>query len=146
MHLTLHFLGEVKDNKIKSLTEQIHSVAKNFSPFTLHLNGFGAFSNETRPRVIWIGLGGEIVLLKNLQSSITPLLTGFGYTEEDQVYSPHITIGRNPTAKIQWEKLRNKVAISPMEWVIQNIVLFQSQFTPEGVRYTVLEEFPFLNK
>lgn len=84
------------------------------------------------------------MLLKNLQASLTPLLMGFGYTEEDQVFSPHITIGRNPTDKIDWENLRDKIVISPMEWVIQNVVIFQSQFTPEGVRYTVLEEFPFL--
>jgi 2'-5' RNA ligase len=146
MHLTLHFLGEVEGDQIHTLQERIHSVTNTLSPFTLCLDGYGAFPNESRPRVIWIGIGGEYMLLKELQASLAPLLKDFGYEEVDQVYSPHITIGRNPIDKIQWEELRLNIAIKPIDWMVENIVLFQSQFTPQGVVYTVLDKFPLIQK
>ena len=40
------------------------------SPFRLTIGGLGAFPNLRRPRVLWVGIGGEVDKLVALQQRI----------------------------------------------------------------------------
>ena len=55
-HLTLKFLGEVKENDIPRISKCLEDVAANFSPFSLHSTSPGGFPNIKLPKVIWLGV------------------------------------------------------------------------------------------
>ena len=55
-HLTLKFLGDVKQDSIPDVCNAINNVAIKQKPFTLEFGGIGTFPNFSRPRVLWIGL------------------------------------------------------------------------------------------
>lgn len=144
VHLTLHFLGEVEKHRLPALRERIESViSKQSTSFVLSLQGWGAFPNESRPRVIWLGVGGELAPLINIQNTLSPQLKEFGYAEADKGYSPHITLARQPEQPIDWQNIRFQIPISAKEWKVESVNLYQSHMLPGGVKYEVLEKYPF---
>ena len=69
MHLTLRFLGDTPFDRRPAVQAALDAVAAAHVPFDLHLTGVGCFPNPRRPRVVWVGLGGdEAALLAALTS------------------------------------------------------------------------------
>ena len=58
-HLTLAFLGNVSDNRLPALSRIVDCVGGACPPFSIKAGPLGAFPNDRRPRVIWLGLEGE---------------------------------------------------------------------------------------
>ena len=56
IHLTLKFLGEVKDDKVPGLCNIIKDVAGQFENFDLEIQQLGYFGGKSA-RVLWIGTG-----------------------------------------------------------------------------------------
>ena len=56
LHITLKFLGEVPDEKVKKVVELLGSVTKDIKPFIMSLHGLGCFPNPRSARVLWIGM------------------------------------------------------------------------------------------
>ena len=52
------------------------------------------FPNPRRPRVLWVGLEGDLNALAGLQAAVEQAVTGLGYAAEERPFSPHITLGR----------------------------------------------------
>ena len=50
--------------------------------------------NPRSPRVAWVGLGGDVPTVRNLQKRIDRSLVPLGFTPEKREFSPHLTIGR----------------------------------------------------
>ncbi len=90
LHITLKFLGEVKESSIKEISERLSGI--NSEPFSVSVEGIGSFPSKKRPRVIWVGINrgyDEILLLKKkIDVSLSPM---FG---SEKRFSPHITIAR----------------------------------------------------
>jgi 2'-5' RNA ligase len=114
-------------------------------PFTITLHGFGGFPNVTRPRVVWIGLGGDRERLVALQKDVEDLLASIGILREDRPFHPHLTLGRNRAREFQtsfrgltadWER----EASDPFE--VREVVLFRSDLKPGGPVYTRLTVMP----
>ena len=55
IHITLKFLGEVREEKIEEIFQVIEKITAKIGPFTLKIEGTGAFPNFASPRVIWMG-------------------------------------------------------------------------------------------
>ena len=70
MHLTLKFLGNVEPAQVDGLVEALRRPAA-VSPFRIWLSGLGVFPNERRPRVLWVGLDGDLASLRELQEKIS---------------------------------------------------------------------------
>ena len=60
MHLTLRFLGEIDPDMVTGLDEILKTAAHEVRPFKIALSGLGAFPGLARPRVIWVGVDGEL--------------------------------------------------------------------------------------
>jgi len=86
-HLTLKFLGEISEEKIKEVQERLAKV--NFKVFDSHLGEFGVFS-EKFVSLIWIKLGGKGIF--ELQKTIDDTLEGL--FKQEKRFMSHITIAR----------------------------------------------------
>ena len=94
MHLTLIFLGEVKEDFLNMVKVQLTSMAKTAKPFDANLSGLGAFPSQKSPRIIWLGIDKGKNEIIDLQSKVEKSLIVIGYKPEDRKFHPHLTVGR----------------------------------------------------
>jgi RNA 2',3'-cyclic 3'-phosphodiesterase len=56
IHLTLKFLGEIKENRIPCIAEAVRKTADDHPAYTLTLGALGVFPSRRVPRIIWVGV------------------------------------------------------------------------------------------
>ncbi len=136
MHLTLRFLGETAVTKLSAVKQAIDRAAASQAPLTLVLNETGCFPNANRPRVIWLGLAGEIAALAALKANLDERLIPLGWQKEERPFQAHLTVGRvketGSVRTVEWRVMVQQVAIP-----VTAVHLIESQLTPQGPIYTV---------
>ena len=144
LHLTLHFLGEVQPDRLEDLEKTLRDGCRGFGGFPLHLEGLGAFPSRQRPRTLWIGVGGRIDRLRELEKRLRPRVTDLGIPLEDREYRPHITLARDPRGPVQLPAPEEGRGLpdSGREWQATELVLFQSVLQRGGAVHTPLARFP----
>jgi 2'-5' RNA ligase len=94
LHLTLAFLGETPEEKIKDLLGIIDGV-KN-PPFDVFFNRTGCFTHS-RKELWWIGAdpsGPGLLTLKDIHGRLNAGLKNAGFPIDERPFSAHITLGR----------------------------------------------------
>jgi len=141
IHLTLRFLGETNSIQQESLARQLKQVTLRQAAFSLALGGIGCFPDFRKPSVVWLGVGGELERLQQLQAQIERLAQTAGFVAEKRPFSPHLTLGRaqRDTSPVELrragEALKNfQSEIDP--FLVTQIVHMQSELRPEGARHT----------
>ncbi len=136
MHLTLRFLGDTPTGRLDALAEMLDAVAAQRRSFRLQLGPLGVFPDERRPRVIWVGLDGEVQQAAALQKALDVALVPLGWQPEGKPFSPHLTLGRvkrdNDRIRLPWGK-----GVAPAAFTVREITLMESQLRPQGPLYTV---------
>ena len=143
IHLTLKFLGEIDPAILPRLSGALRALPP-AAPFTLRLEGMGAFPNLVRPRVIWCGLEGDRPALLQLQERVETECVQAGFERENRHFQPHLTLGR-VQGKRNLQPLLDyiKIATSPKcEFVVDHYRIYRSTLTPQGAIYDVLESIP----
>jgi len=147
IHLTLKFLGNVKKADIEKVGEAIYESVKEYSPITLRAKGIGAFPGIKRPRVIWVGISGQLDLLVGLQKTLDEKLEAIGFPKENRPFRGHLTLGR-VKAKIDPKRfcdaLNELVRFESETFVADRIILFKSELKPTGAVYTKLVDASLL--
>jgi 2'-5' RNA ligase len=93
-HMTLAFLGEVRDGDLSRLLERVASSVAGYPPCDLHFQGLGAFPSPGRPRVVWAGLPAQQpALLEEIQRGVSGAAAKAGYPSDER-FHPHVTLGR----------------------------------------------------
>jgi 2'-5' RNA ligase len=143
MHITLAFLGEQPQQALARL-EQIGAAAASTShPGTLCVGSPGSFGPRRAPRVLWVGLEGDIARLQQLQANLANGLKQHGFPVEERAFSPHITLARrrdraDSALPPAWPPPDQPKAIkAPLE----HLTLFQSELSRAGAHYTRLMQF-----
>ena len=91
IHLTLKFLGNIPETKIVDITQSITQASALTYQFELELQGLGAFPNIRSPRVVWVGVSGDIPSVVSLQRKVDQSLVPLGFSPEKREFSPHMT-------------------------------------------------------
>ncbi|MBI3317167.1 MAG: RNA 2',3'-cyclic phosphodiesterase [Candidatus Omnitrophica bacterium] len=142
VHVTLHFFGNTDSEKIPALESLIQSCSEPFPAFNLNLENLGCFPNTLKPRVLWLGLGGETERLTQLQKNISQALETRGFEIEKRPFVPHATLARCPRVdpsiseglkSLRLEKTRSKS--------FHHLILFESHRGPEGSLYEEVQRF-----
>jgi len=135
MHITLCFLGETAVSKLEAITQTMDKVAQNKAPISLRLNGTGCFPNAKRPRVVWVGLTGQVAELATIKQELDTGLAVLGWKMEKRRFKPHLTLGRvkdvQKLREVSWEVDVQEVVVG-----ITAVHLIESQLTREGPIYT----------
>src|SRR4030042_1106219 len=103
IHVTLKFLGSIKQSMLQPIQNVVEGVCHNTAVFNLSLSGLGFFPGPRKPRVLWIGMGGDLEELARLQSAIDSGLSRLGFEAGKREFSPHITLGRLDAARLPQE-------------------------------------------
>ena len=141
IHLTLKFLGNIAAAKISDVTGAIEQASRGFSPLSLEVKGLGVFPNFQRVRVVWVGVGGDVDRLKQLQQRIDSNLVPLGFARESRPFTPHLTLARvrEKATPTEQQHLGQLIAGARFEtahrFTAESINLMQSQLTTEGAIY-----------
>lgn len=145
IHITLKFLGDVQDEKIKPIKDIIKDAVKGISSFNLKLKSSGVFPNKNYIRVVWIGIQ-DSDNLKKIARNIDEEIFKLGFKKENRDFSAHLTLGRVKTAKnkdILLKKVEEYTDFDFGTQEVKSIKLKKSELTPSGPIYTTLEEIGF---
>nr|MBN1228611.1 RNA 2',3'-cyclic phosphodiesterase [Anaerolineae bacterium] len=146
IHLTLKFLGDVETEAVDRISGAIQDCASQVTPFAMGIEGFGCFPHTRRPRVIWLGITGDLEQLKTLQASIEQATTQLGFEPENRDFSPHLTLGRikHPVTSNDLEDICEFLDTTEVEqlaeWRVSSVSLIRSQLKPDGAIYTRISE------
>jgi len=139
-HLTLKFLGEIPENNIEKVKEQLKKIE--FEKFSVNLENIGVFPNENYMRVAWIGINPKEKVIE-LQKSIEDSLIEFNF-KKDFKFHPHITLARVKFVKNKpnfVDSLKKIKVDKNKKLMVKNFKLIKSALTPEGPVYEDLEIF-----
>jgi RNA 2',3'-cyclic 3'-phosphodiesterase len=92
LHITLKFLGDVKEEQVKRLCEDADNVVKKHSRFSFTLDGVGYFGKRNDIRVVWVGVKDGMEALQKLMKEMQESLNYVRKDEHEPV--PHLTIAR----------------------------------------------------
>lgn len=146
IHLTLKFFGNVSENDIAGIMETVGEKTKDVRPLALNVGTVGAFPNFKRPRVIWLGISGEVERLSVLQKEIDTDLETLGFQKETRGFRPHLTLGRvkSPKEVKGLSKItEEEKSYAAGSFIAGGLTLFKSDLAPKGAIYTKLAYFPF---
>ncbi len=143
IHLTLKFLGNINPADIENIGGAMSDAAGDCAPFTLTVGGIGFFPGIKRPRIIWVGLGGEIQVLLNLQRNLADRLATVGFPKEKRSFKAHLTLGRirqavDPSEIGQAVQLFSDSGTQKM--TADRVILFKSDLKPTGAVYSRLKK------
>src|SRR4030042_6849797 len=94
IHLTLKFLGNISPQKVAEITRVMEEASQGVNPFQLEVTEVGAFPNMRQPRVLWVGIRGEVDKLVAWQQHIDNGLVPLGFAKETRAFTPHLTLAR----------------------------------------------------
>ena len=142
IHLTLRFLGQISPAQSREAIAHLQLAGPKFTPFPLELGALDCFPNPRRPRIIWIGLQGDLATLLALQHSIAQTLSGLGDHQEDKPFQPHLTLGRVKPGSHRPEPvgdlLRHASLPRLLPWQVRSVQLMRSELNPGGAVHSVL--------
>ena len=125
LHITLEFLGEILPDRIMVLREVMQKAVSNCGPFRLRIGGLGAFSSWKRPHTLWTAVSGDFSDLQRLQIILHNGLKQEGFSLEERLFKPHITLASRPEwGEKDFSLLKNKVL---GEWQVRELILFESK-------------------
>jgi len=112
------------------------------SPLTLSLSGAGYFPKGSHPRVLWIGLNPDNMLLQ-LQSKIERAVQTAGIPGDERPFTPHITIARTKEGgrqeTIEFAKRHASFCSPPFQ--ADSFHLYRSTFCNQSVAHSILSSY-----
>jgi RNA 2',3'-cyclic 3'-phosphodiesterase len=157
LHITLKFIGEQTPEQTEAIAERLRRIES--AAFEIRAGGYGFFPTAKAPRVFWIGIhaGPELAALAEI---IDVAVAELGIPREDRPYSPHLTLaragGRSGSPKRRkgdgpnavFEVLEKRLAamgeLDFGKMTAREFILYQSQLSPKGSKYTNLQRFPLI--
>jgi 2'-5' RNA ligase len=146
IHLTLKFFGTIAESDVANISRVVEDTTSTIAPFTLGIKRVGAFPDVKRPRVLWLGMDGDVDILIRLQKEVDAELHKYGFEKEDRPFRPHLTLARikDPRGLIGLAKIMEKREnYEAGSFSAAGLNLFKSELTPKGAVYTKLAYFPF---
>jgi len=149
IHLTLKFFGDISGGDVANIATVVGKAAEGERPFSLAIGDVGVFPDPHRPRVLWIGMNGDVERLQVFQKGIEQALLQIGFPSEERPFRPHLTLGRIRTSKGLTglaRALEKGEESTAGRFIASGLSLIQSELTPGGAIYTKLKWFPFSGK
>ncbi|MBF88379.1 MAG: RNA 2',3'-cyclic phosphodiesterase [Candidatus Marinimicrobia bacterium] len=148
IHLTLRYIGPTVNSEIKKINNILENIVKDFREFSLEIKGTGIFPKIQRPRIIWLGINGNLSKLSDLESYINKILSQNGYPSDNfNNFIPHITLGRIRYPQTTTPDLTSflNASYNPVKFKVQKISLFRTETIGSGPIYSLLGTHYFSN-
>ncbi len=142
-HITLAFLGMTEESRLPTLIREIEESLVGQEQLSLILGENGCFPHSQAPKVLWVGISGDVERLCALASRFDKLLIH----HLPEKFRPHITIAtiKEKTSRrerqVIAERFLAKRLKKPIWFTVSEVVLYQSKLTASHAVYTKLATF-----
>ncbi len=139
LHVTVKFLGNTDVSWIAPIGPLLDEIASCTAAFNVTLRGLGVFPKPSRPSVIWTGMTPPEPVV-SLAHAVERALVEFGFAPEPRAFQAHVTVARvkhRPPPELS-ALLDRHAETEFATFPVDQIVLMQSELSPEGPRYTPL--------
>ncbi len=156
-HLTLHFIGETPPERGELVRLGLGSAVARHTAFSLETGDLGVFPHFGKPRVLWLGLIGEVDRLAALQTELGKHLEKLDFEVDSRLSHPHITLGRvrdDPPANLgaQVQQAFNEpeigwtVAETGGPFEVTEVLLIRSYLKRDGAWHEPIARYPLVRK
>lgn len=149
LHLTLKFIGEVRDEKADGVADALVRAAGKLRPFDIRFSQVGAFPSLRGPRLVWLGveLTGDLRFVKH---DLEHVFSEVGIERETRAFHPHVTLGRvegngRAGAFRELERLARQIEVDDT-YRVTHIDLMRSRLRPGGPEHTPYKVAPLGRK
>jgi 2'-5' RNA ligase len=138
IHLTLKFFGNVAVDRIPAISAAAERAVSGAAPFKIEIGNTGVFPRPSRPQVLWIGVSDPSGKLSVLQHHIETECATIGFSKEARDYRPHLTIARlrKPESARRLADAHMQMTFEPIAVKLNEVILFRSELSSKGSRYT----------
>ena len=143
MHLTLKFLGEIRDQELMDICNVVRDVAARHQAFDFAVKEVGHFGDRSA-RVLWVGAGLDCPELRRLQEDLETALATAGWPKEGRKFSGHLTLCRvrNTKAGLKLARITERYKDVDLGTVrCAAVCVYQSTLRPDGPIYTLLGHY-----
>jgi 2'-5' RNA ligase len=140
LHITLQFLGQVASNRLKDLYDMFLHLIEDIGKQVFKEAELTVYPLD-EPKLIWVSLKHSKEL-KKLVKKLRFQLAEMGINVEKRDFKAHITLGRikNPLMKPHIRTIY-ECDFELDNINVEEVVLFESNFTKSGVKYRNLNNY-----
>lgn len=140
-HLTLAFLPKVAETDVEKLARALRGVSRHTAPFTLALDGAGAFPDVTRARDLHQRATTGTIDIGCLAARVRTAIQRSGLTHDPRRFAAHLTVARvrKPHDVTQWWRVVDTFLLPP--FVVDSFGLYSSVLHQSGAEHTLIESF-----
>lgn len=138
IHLTLKFIGEVKEELLPEIIDELEFV-KSYSSFNCEVSRFGFFFRDNQPKILWCNLETDESIV-SLAAELNRRLSKFGIEAEKRKYKGHLTLLRiKERTKEDFIKKYREYKFNLIKFNSNKIALIRSMLSPKGSEYKTLK-------
>ena len=140
IHLTLKFLGEVRDRELPEICQIVTNVADVYKPFSIDVENIGSFGSPMR--VLWVGIGPNETL-EALQKDLDKQLQRVGFAGDRKKFTGHLTlcrVKRSKAGKKLYEYIKDYENFKLGTVSINSVCIYKSELTKTGPEYTLISK------
>lgn len=134
LHLTLKFIGNVEKRRLEEVKKAFLGGMGRFSSISFKTQQIMLFPSPSQPRLVAVAIQDN-PQLNSAFRFFDSAFADFGVECDKRPFRPHITVARSR----YWERETVKPSCFSLVEPITSISLVQSQLTPQGPVYTILE-------
>ena len=137
LHVTLKFLGDTDEGMVEDIVRTIEESVKGVGPFSVRLQGMGAFPSLSNIRVVWVGIE-DGRWLAEMADTIDDSFAQLGFKREKRAFRPHLTVARarGTAGDVVGDIIAANTATDYGEYRIDRVALKKSVLTPHGPIYS----------
>jgi RNA 2',3'-cyclic 3'-phosphodiesterase len=138
IHLTLKFIGEVKEELLPQIIDELEFI-KSYSSFDCKISRFGFFFRDNQAKILWCNLETDESII-SLVDELNSRLEKYNIEVEKRKFKGHLTLLR--IKERVTEDFINKFKeykFNPVEFNSNEVALIQSLLKPSGSQYKVLK-------
>ena len=138
IHLTLKFIGDVKEEFLPRIIEEIQ-IVKKYSSFDCKISKFGFFFRESEPKILWCDFETNKSIF-SLVDELDERLSKFNIKSEKRKFKGHLTLLRiKKMVDQKFVKRFKEYKFDLINFESNQIALIQSTLNPTGSEYKVLK-------
>jgi len=140
IHLTLKFIGDVKEELLPEIIDDIKFV-QNYSSFKCSISKLGFFFRDNQAKILWCNFETDEKIFE-LVRELNKRLTKFDIEAEKRKFKAHLTLIRIKN-KVDEKFIQRfkEYKFDPIQFNSDQIALVQSTLKPGGSEYKVLKNF-----